>query len=287
MNKVLEFSVPGNLILLGEYFVLQGSPALCLPTRYGQKFKASPGKMSWKSYDNKAKMYFKREDFEKVPLIGKLIDRLHTGSRSSMQGEFEVESTLEYPFEWGLGSSASTIVGFSRIYGLDPMKVHSFFDEGSGYDVAVSDYAKPVLFERGHKVIDWNVSSLLKENLTFFPLDRKVDSAIAAAKFKELDTKTEKSIITDLINQFKNAKDIDSLYEAVRSHDQVLAKILQRKRLKDELFSDYQGEVKYLGSWGGDFAMAINWENEERTRDYFKSKEITQLYSYKDLIRDE
>ena len=73
----------------------------------------------------------------------------------------------------------------------------------------------------------------------------------------------------------------------IKQYNNLLSKTLNRPSLKDESFADYSGEVKYLGSWGGDFAMATAWQDESATRSYFRSKGIPLLYSYKDFIKDE
>jgi hypothetical protein len=47
------------------------------------------------------------------------------------------------------------------------------------------------------------------------------------------------------------------------------------------LFSDFDGAVKSLGAWGGDFVLAIS--NEDPTT-YFKSKGYETIIAYKDMI---
>ena len=44
----------------------------------------------------------------------------------------------------------------------------------------------------------------------------------------------------------------------VREHERVISESLKMQRVKDKFFSDYWGEVKSLGAWGGDFVLVTS-----------------------------
>ena len=60
-----------------------------------------------------------------------------------------------------------------------------------------------------------------------------------------------------------------------------MSNILEMKTVKESLFTDFNGVIKSLGAWGGDFVLAISKENPV---DYFKKKGFKTIVSYKDMI---
>ena len=73
-------------------------------------------------------------------------------------------------------------------------------------------------------------------------------------------------------------KDFEKLLE---EHEKIVSKTIQLKAVQELLFSDYFGQTKSLGAWGGDFILATG--NEE-TPAYFKQKGFQTIIPYQDLI---
>ena len=46
-------------------------------------------------------------------------------------------------------------------------------------------------------------------------------------------------------------------------------------------FSDFDGTIKSLGAWGGDFVMIVSNSNPKK---YFESKGFTTLLHYHEMI---
>ena len=57
-----------------------------------------------------------------------------------------------------------------------------------------------------------------------------------------------------------------------------------RGRVKELYFSDFWGQIKSLGAWGGDLVLVTSNRGLEETAEYFKSKGFNSLLSYGDLI---
>jgi len=53
------------------------------------------------------------------------------------------------------------------------------------------------------------------------------------------------------------------------------------KTVQEIYFSDYFGQTKSLGAWGGDFILATG---NEDTSKYFKEKGFQTVIPYQDLI---
>jgi len=67
-------------------------------------------------------------------------------------------------------------------------------------------------------------------------------------------------------------------------HENIVSKILKRKRIQEERFSDFKGTIKSLGAWGGDFILAMTELPEKELRDYFNQKGLSVVFKYEELI---
>ena len=57
--------------------------------------------------------------------------------------------------------------------------------------------------------------------------------------------------------------------EILKEHEEIISKIISKKPIQKILFKDFYGQVKSLGSWGGDFILA---SGDKQTPNYFSSK---------------
>jgi hypothetical protein len=73
--------------------------------------------------------------------------------------------------------------------------------------------------------------------------------------------------------------------ELIREHEAILVDILKRPRVKDLYFSDFWGEIKSLGAWGGDFVLISSNRTVEETKNYFKEKGYSTFFTFEDFLR--
>ena len=67
----------------------------------------------------------------------------------------------------------------------------------------------------------------------------------------------------------------------ITEHESFISKILGVLPVKDKLFPDFQGAIKSLGAWGGDFILASALD--KNPTDYFKSKGFNTVLNYNEL----
>jgi hypothetical protein len=67
----------------------------------------------------------------------------------------------------------------------------------------------------------------------------------------------------------------------LEEHEAEMSNILEMQTIKESLFPDFNGVIKSLGAWGGDFVMVIAKENPS---DYFKERGFKTIVSYTDMI---
>ena len=93
------------------------------------------------------------------------------------------------------------------------------------------------------------------------------------------------NVINALTRAMASSSDLHEFEELVFEHESFVSKYMSLDPIKKNLFSDFWGEVKSLGAWGGDFALVTSEESSSVTKEYFKSKlGHDVIFSYKDII---
>ena len=67
----------------------------------------------------------------------------------------------------------------------------------------------------------------------------------------------------------------------IKEHEDIVSRLISKEKIKDKLFNDFDGEIKSLGAWGGDFILASALD--KNPTDYFKSKGFNTVLNYNEL----
>ena len=121
------------------------------------------------------------------------------------------------------------------------------------------------------------------ENLFFIHLNQKQDSGKAVAAYnkrKAPDSATQKTLEV-LGQEILLVEEQDEFNALVKTHEEVIGKLIGQTPIQERLFPDFNGQIKSLGAWGGDFILASGGEN---TVDYFKDKGYTTVIPYREFI---
>jgi mevalonate kinase len=291
------FFAHGKLLLAGEYTVLKGGSALAIPTRYGQSLLLSENKkeeLSWQSLNHLDEVWFEAKfdlklnlistnSVDKAAYLKKLLSVAFDLSQSQPTAQMLV-SKLDFPNNWGLGSSSTLVHLIGQWQKVDPMELFFKTSTGSGYDVACAGQKKPLLYRiHNRSEAQWESVELPKvfNEVCFIHLNKKQQSKPEVERF--LKKKTSESEIDRVSQISKELLIIDSpsgLQRLMESHESILSQLLGHTPVKEQLFSDYNGSVKSLGAWGGDFIMALG----ENTEAYFRSKSYQTIIPFKDMI---
>jgi len=304
---VFETRAHGKLLLTGEYFVLDGAKALALPVRYGQTFHVEAGKepkrLSWTSKNNDGLVWFLAEyelpdlvprtftDKKVAATLASILQACSHQNPGFLAGNesFKVLTQNDFPREWGLGTSSTLIAALAKWADVDPYRV--LFDTmgGSGYDIACAYSEGPILYRldgQTPEVQPVNFQPPFANSLFFVYLGKKQDSRIGIQNYRERAKGNAAHIaeISQLTEQFLLAKNLPELDNIIREHEALISRALDLPRAKDLYFSDFWGEIKSLGAWGGDFVLATSDRSEAETRAYFLKKEFETFLSWKDMI---
>ena len=301
----------GKLLLTGEYLVLDGAKSLALPTKFGQNLtveKIKEPQLIWGSFTHSGECWFEAVfDLPKLRLVNCAFKSNKEGSAEviaetllsvlqeakrvnpnflNSENGFMVKTNLTFPRNWGLGSSSTLINSIASWAKVDAFQLLWNSFKGSGYDIACAQNNTPIFYKiKGAKPVVENVvfNPIFKEQLFFVHLNHKQDSKEGIAKFRKSSVSFQKEItaISSISDAFLKATSIIDFNKLIVEHEHIVSSIINLKPVKENLFSDYFGEVKSLGAWGGDFAMVTG--NDE-TPAYFKKKGFDTLLQYSEMI---
>jgi mevalonate kinase len=295
----------GKLLLTGEYLVLDGAKALALPTKMGQNLQVvthDKPTISWKSFDADGTIWFEDEleleaiinykEASESSVKNTLLTILHHAHL--LQPNFfqetvgyQIETVLTFPKKWGLGTSSTLINNVAQWLQIDAFELLNNSFGGSGYDIACAQYDTPIFYQLENQIpnvtpVDFQPQ--FASNLYFVYLNQKQNSRSAIeAYFNKKNEKLEENItsISRLTNAVANAETVHSFANALQLHENELSAILELLTVQEALFSDFDGVVKSLGAWGGDFVLAIALEDPTT---YFSSKGYSTVIPYKEMI---
>lgn len=303
---IKEFYSNGKLLITGEYLVLDGAKAFALPTKFGQNLIVHPGtnkEIKWKSYDSDGSVWFEdtisfgeisnlkkleKTDSVRNTLLEILCEafKLNPDFIENSKG-FLVTTHLTFSRFWGLGTSSTLINNIAQWLKVDAFELLQNSFGGSGYDIACAQNDNPILYHRknGKPTVEKiDFAPKFTKNIYFVYLDKKQSSKAAIAsyynnKIENLEeTITQNDIITLSVI---DAKTIETFGLAIEKHETEMGKILKMETVKESLFPDFDGVLKSLGAWGGDFVMAIA---KEDPTDYFSKKGFVTVIPYGEMI---
>ncbi len=301
----------GKLLLTGEYFVLDGAKALAVPTTCGQDLiveSINEPKLIWNSFTNEGECWFEAIfDLPKLRLTSATFDADEDGGKDTIaenlkrilletqklnpsflnsEKGFLVKTNLTFPKNWGLGTSSTLINNIANWAKINPYKLLSETFGGSGYDIACAQHNSPILFTKHHLEIDVqevNFNPTFKNQLYFVYLNKKQNSREGIERYKKLkgNLTSEIAQISQLSVAFLTCKNLPDFEKLIIAHEQIVSKSIQLKPIQEQLFSDYFGQTKSLGAWGGDFILATG---NEDTSNYFNQKGFKTVIPFQKMV---
>ena len=295
----------GKLLITGEYLVLDGARAFALPTKFGQNLIVEDGinqEITWKSYDYDNRLWFEdiitfseiinnpvtKIETVKTTLINILHEAyiLNPDFINSSEG-YKISTQLTFPKNWGLGTSSTLLNNIAQWTKIDAFTLLKNSFGGSGYDIACAQNNTPIVYhlEQNSPIVEiTRFNPDFKENIYFVYLNKKQNSKTAInAYYNNKNEHLTKSIAENnkITEAILNAKTVKEFASALEKHEIHLSDILETRTIKENVFSDFNGVVKSLGAWGGDFVMVVSKENPSA---YFASKGYETILTYDEMI---
>lgn len=304
MTNKQSFYSNGKLLITGEYVVLNGARALALPTKFGQSLHISPieqQQITWQSFDHDGSPWFATElhfndiienkDFEaEDPIKNTLVEILHQAYKQNPSflaaTGFAIQTELTFPRNWGLGTSSTLINNIAQWLQIDAFQLLRESFGGSGYDIACAQNDTAIIYQLENELPKVEPITFLphyKNNLYFVYLNKKQNSRHAIQNYmnKQQFLKAETTKISSITEALIAANQLENSSHLLEKHEIILSNILELETVKERLFPDFNGTVKSLGAWGGDFVLVLA-ENDPTS--YFKNKGYETILKYEEMI---
>ncbi len=312
----------GKLLITGEYVVLDGALSLAVPTTYGQSLSIESfdgQKLIWKSLDDNRNVWFEGElSFEQIAstfvfdcaqtdkfdadVSNRLIQILKAAKQLNPQflnsgNGFKVTTKLDFPRNWGLGTSSTLINNIANWANVDAYKLLELTFGGSGYDIACAKNDSAITYQlelnneiynstgNGEKrlitPVDFN--PVFKDHLYFVHLNKKQNSREGIAQYKLNTSNLAGSIseINTITSAMISCKYLPDFNRLIETHESIIGSIIKQQPIKKLLFSDFDGAIKSLGAWGGDFVLVSALTNPKA---YFEGNGYNTIIPYKEMV---
>ena len=311
----------GKFLLTGEYLVLKGATALALPLKKGQSLDveildSNEGIIHWDAYyktsDNgqrttvnnhwfsaildKTDLSIKStDDKEKAERLSDILSKAKALNENifTETHDYRFSTLLDFDPQWGLGSSSTLINNIAEWAEINPYKLLDQTFKGSGYDIACAKSNHPIFFEVmtndpqsiSQKIEAAKFDPIFKDNLYFVYLGHKQNSAreIKAFLSKDKNYDSEIKSISEISRSLPNIQTLRDFCYFIKIHEEITAACLEQRRLR-KYFNDFEGEIKSLGAWGGDFFLVATEWDEEKVKKYFDSKDLNIVFRYQDIV---
>lgn len=302
--QIQKFYSNGKLLLTGEYLVLDGVQALAVPTRFGQSMEVTETDTSvihWTNYDHDGSVWMQEEvtideiinsDSENTTTFrGVLINVLRAAHKqnkvllATAKG-FDIKCELTFPRIWGLGTSSTWINNVAEWFDINGFQLLEESFGGSGYDIACAQHDTPIFYRRNGNSPEITEVTFIPnfiDQLYFVYLNQKQSSKEAIANYrKKKNGLGEVSKRIEAIGiEMQQCTNFTVFCELITEHELLMSAVLEQETVKQRLFADFDGEVKSLGAWGGDFVLVAASENPTV---YFEDRGYHTILSYKKMI---
>jgi mevalonate kinase len=301
-----SFFARGKLLLTSEYVVLDGIPAVAVPTHLGQRLEVT------EVLDIPILNWTARAHDSRIWLEGTL-ERTPEGWRPSSHGAHpaagldglavlmtaaerlrgtplpggSAETFLEFPNDYGWGSSSTLISLVAQWAEVDALALHFATQNGSGYDAVCALVSGPIRYTRtGPTSAEWVSVSLAhwpRNTLYLVHLGEKQRSAEDVVRYRSLEPST---LLLDAVGaaaeRLFHAATPEEWSEAARAHEAAMGQILGRTPVAETRFANYPHAVKSLGAWGGDFVLAQVREASDLL--WFKERGFSTVLPWSDCV---
>ena len=300
MAKNLSFFSSGKLLITSEYAVIDGACALAVPTKLGQSMTVIDNKelgIHWVAKDVDGNIWFEDHfhvnDFRSTLQTNEATSRLQQilVVARELNPDFLINSTgflietqLGFSKDWGLGSSSTLVNNVAQWANVNPFYIQQKVFGGSGYDIACAQKHNPItyqLIDQKPTVLDVAFVPSFHENLFFVYMNKKQNSRTSIQNHYSGVSDEVRNALSAITTRFVKTQKASEFQTLMLAHESIISKLIGIPPVQQTAFSDYEGVVKSLGAWGGDFVLACG---PKSSKAYFSAKGYAVCIPYSELI---
>ena len=317
-----RYSSHGKFLLTGEYLVLKEALALALPLKLGQSLEvetldSNENRLQWDAFRPEGKWFsvtlnrenlvnFSTDDPEKAMRLGQILQAVKQLNPKSFEGNnLHFTTRLDFDPNWGLGSSSTLITNLARWADVNPYELLKLTFGGSGYDIACASAEGPIYYqlasldcfvprndakrqsELTQKIEPVNFQPSFAEHLFFVYQGQKQSSSKEIKAFLEkanpIDLQKDIEIVSEISRAVPKCESLDEFGMLMQCHERIISRCIGQEPVQKR-FPDFEGVLKSLGAWGGDFILAATEWPENQVREYFKEKGLEVIFGHKEMV---
>jgi mevalonate kinase len=261
---------------------------------------------------------FSADDPEKAIRLSNILSTLKQLNPKAFEGnDLKFTTRLDFNPNWGLGSSSTLIANLARWANVNPYELLKLTFGGSGYDIACATAEQPIYYQlvNSESALRQSQGSLLNpnvkpkvvepvemptpkvqpidfnppfaEHLFFIYQGQKQSSSkeIKAflAKANPVDLQKDIESVSEISRAVPKCQNLDEFSLLMQCHERIIARCIGQEPVQKR-FPDFEGVLKSLGAWGGDFILAATEWTENQVREYFKGKGLEVVFGYKEMV---
>lgn len=225
--------------------------------------------------------------------------------------DLKITTRLDFHREWGLGSSSTLVANLARWADVDPYELLKLTFGGSGYDIACATADGPIYYqiktdvpapavaesvvpEQGRSIegpppmvkpIDFQPP--FAEHLFFVYQGQKQSSSKEVKAFlektKPVDLQNDIKAVSEISRSMVHCQSLDEFGLLMQCHERIIARCIVQEPVQKR-FPDFEGVLKSLGAWGGDFILAATEWSENQVKAYFQEQGLDVVFGYKEMV---
>ncbi len=301
---VQKYYSHGKFLLTSEYLVLKGALALALPLKLGQtltvKTVCTPS-LQWNAYKPNGPWFsvtmnpenleiINSDDQPKAEKLSEILKTVKQLNPATFKDGLCFETRLDFDPNWGLGSSSTLIANLARWANVNPYELLKLTFGGSGYDIACATAEQPIYYQLidnqpNVEIIDFNPS--FAEHLFFIYQGQKQSSSkeIKAflAKSNPIDLQKDIEAVSKISRAVPKCQSLEEFAMLMQCHERIISRCIGQEPVQKH-FHDFEGVLKSLGAWGGDFILAATVWDKSKVEAYFKKKGLEVVFGYKEMV---
>lgn len=289
-------------MLAGEYAVLSGVEALALPVRAGQwqhvwEMPAKGvSKLVWQSKDVDGNVWFECRVDTDIMHISETNNQVYADTllrllmhikdqkaELFLHKNIRIETECEFDRSFGLGSSSTLVCNLAKWSGVDAQELQQRVFGGSGYDVAVGNLGRPLVYWLENNESNWSSWQLPADFTQNWYLAFPGEKQNSRESLSSVKTQLEKmssdiALLQQMnacIQAIKTPRSLPMLEAMLEMWQALLSQRLDLPRPYETLgVSPVKGGLcKYLGAWGGD-VLLINLTFLQANETAFENMEL-------------
>ena len=311
MNQI--YHSHGKFLLTSEYLVLKGALALAVPLKLGQTLALETVctlSLQWDAYKPDGPWFsvalnpenleiIDSDDQSKAEKLRQILQAVKQLNPNVFEGEgMKFITRLDFDPNWGFGSSSTLIANLARWADVNPYKLLQLTFGGSGYDIACATAEGPIYYQVKTEVpepvegptptvepIDFNPS--FADHVFFIYQGQKQSSSKEIKAFlaqaNPIDLHKDIESVSEISRAVPKCESLDEFAMLMQCHERIISRCIGQEPVQKR-FPDFEGVLKSLGAWGGDFILAATEWTENQVREYFKGKGLEVVFGYKEIV---